>query len=110
MANLSDLKAALLDLASDSPTRDLSRRGLLASFLGAVALASAAPAQAEITSQGVYAKAGSYGGNTLPAGVRVRLVPNVNGLTVNMIEAGTPGLLSCFCCTVFRTLVIAGAR
>jgi pimeloyl-ACP methyl ester carboxylesterase len=93
MENLSDLKAALLALANDSQTRDLSRRGLLAraSALGAMALASAAPAQAEITSQAIYAKAGPYGGNTLPAGVRVRLVPNVNGLTVNMIEAGTPG-------------------
>ena len=93
MENLSDLKAALSDLANDRQTRDLSRRDLLAgaSALGAMALASAAPAQAEITSQAIYAKAGPYGGNTLPAGVRVRLVPNVNGLTVNMIEAGTPG-------------------
>jgi pimeloyl-ACP methyl ester carboxylesterase len=91
METASDLKAALLDLADDSQKRDLSRRGLLASFLGATALASAPPMQAEITSQAVYAKAGPYGGNTLPAGVRVRSVPNVNGLTVNMIEAGTPG-------------------
>jgi pimeloyl-ACP methyl ester carboxylesterase len=32
-----------------------------------------------------------YGNNTLPAGVKPRLVPNVNGLTVNMLEAGTQG-------------------
>src|SRR6201992_856071 len=70
----------------------LSRRGLLAgaSVLGA-AVICAAPARAEITSQAMYAKAGPYGGNTLPPGVKVRLVPNVNGLTVNMLEAGTPG-------------------
>ena len=93
MENLSDLKAASLDLANDRQTRDLSRRDLLAgaSALGAMVLASAAPAQADITSQAIYAKAGPYGGNTLPAGVRVRLVPNVNGLTVNMLEAGSPG-------------------
>ena len=68
-----------------------SRRGLLAvaSALGVLALA--APANAAVTGQGLYAKAGAYGGNTLPAGVRVRLVANVNGLTVNMLEAGTPG-------------------
>src|SRR4051812_6912095 len=93
MRNMSDLKATFLDLSNDSQTRDLSRRDLLAraSFLGAIALTSTAPARAEITDQAVYAKAGAYGGNTLPAGVRVRLVPNVNGLTVNLIEAGRPG-------------------
>jgi len=32
-----------------------------------------------------------YGNNTLPSGVRPRLVLNVNGLTVNLIEAGTQG-------------------
>jgi hypothetical protein len=34
-----------------------------------------------------------YGNGTLPTGVRSRLVPNVNGLTVNLLEAGyeTPG-------------------
>src|SRR4051794_933343 len=93
METRSDLKTASSDLANDSRTRDLSRRELLAgaSALGAMVLAAAAPAHAEITSQAVYAKLGPYGGNTLPAGVRVRLVRNVNGLTVNMIEAGTPG-------------------
>src|SRR5258706_5770875 len=92
MENLSDLRA-LLDLANDNQPRDLSRRSLLAraSVFGVMALASAAPAQAEITNQATYAKTGPYGGNTLPAGVRVRLVPHVHGLTVNMIEAGKPG-------------------
>jgi len=34
-----------------------------------------------------------YGNGTLPAGVRARLIPNINGLTVNILEAGfeTPG-------------------
>lgn len=86
-------KPALMDDGSDGQAPGLSRRGLLAaaSALGAAAMACAAPAQAAITSQSLYDKAGPYGGNTLPAGVRVRLVPNVNGLTVNMLEAGTPG-------------------
>jgi pimeloyl-ACP methyl ester carboxylesterase len=93
METRSDLKAAFSDLANDGRTRDLSRRDLLAgaSALGAMVLAAATPARAEITTQAIYAKVGPYGGNTLPAGVRVRLVPNVNGLTVNMLEAGTPG-------------------
>ena len=93
MENLSYVERALLVRADDSETYKLSRRSLLlgASALGGMALVSTGPAQAAVTSQAVYAKAGPYGGNTLPAGVRVRLVPNVNGLTVNMIEAGTPG-------------------
>src|SRR6185436_18076876 len=34
-----------------------------------------------------------YGNSTIPAGIRSRFVPNVNGLTVHMLEAGfeTPG-------------------
>ena len=33
----------------------------------------------------------AYGETTLPAGIRSRFVPNVNGLTMHMLEAGTPG-------------------
>src|SRR4029434_7608078 len=54
-----------------------------------VAIASAASAQ--ITTIAPYDKLPPYGNNTLPAGVKPRLVPNVNGLTVNMLEAGTQG-------------------
>src|SRR6478609_8468156 len=34
-----------------------------------------------------------YGNGTLPAGIRSRLIDNVNGMTVHMLEAGfeTPG-------------------
>ena len=75
------------------PAPGFSRRSLLAgaSALGAAAMACAVPVRAAITSQADYAKAGPYGGNTLPPGVTVRLVPDVNGLTVNMLQAGTPG-------------------
>jgi pimeloyl-ACP methyl ester carboxylesterase len=71
----------------------LSRRGFLtgAAALGTMALASTARAQRRITSPASFDKAPPYGNNTLPAGVRARVVPNVNGLTVNMLEAGTPG-------------------
>ena len=93
MKDLSVLEMVLMDHSNHGRAPGLSRRRVLAgaSALGGVAMVCAVPAQAAITSQAVYAKAGPYGGNTLPAGVRVRLVPNVNGLTVNMIEAGTPG-------------------
>ncbi len=72
-------------------TPGLSRREFLAgaSALGGVAIASAASTQ--ITTIAPYDKLPPYGNNTLPAGVKPRLVPNVNGLTVNMLEAGTQG-------------------
>ena len=71
---------------------ELSRREFLAgaSALGGVAIASAAAA-AQITTMAPFEKLPPYGNNTLPAGVKPRLVPNVNGLTVNMLEAGTQG-------------------
>jgi len=72
----------------------LSRRGLLAaaSGIGGLAFAAAAPARAAVTNAD-FRGLPPYGNGTLPAGVRARLVPNVNGLTVNMLEAGfeTPG-------------------
>jgi pimeloyl-ACP methyl ester carboxylesterase len=74
-------------------TGQLSRRRLLAasSGIGALALASRAPAWA--AGDADQRELPPYGNGTLPAGVRARLVPNINGLTVNMLEAGyeTPG-------------------
>src|SRR5262245_11614547 len=71
-----------------------SRRALLAaaSAAGGIALAGAAPARAAITTAD-FAGLQPYGNGTLPRGVRARLIPNINGLTVNVIEAGfeTPG-------------------
>jgi pimeloyl-ACP methyl ester carboxylesterase len=73
-------------------TMQLSRRKLLAatSGLGALALAPRVPAWA---AAGDADSLPPYGNGTLPAGVRARLVPDINGLTVNMLEAGheTPG-------------------
>src|SRR6478609_10350196 len=74
-------------------TSGLSRREFLAgasAALGSATIASAA-ASAQITTMAPFEKLPPYGNNTLPAGVRPRLVPNVNGLTVNMLEAGTQG-------------------
>ena len=77
---------------NDTGMRGFSRREFLvgASAVGGVVLASAA-VSAQITTLAPFEKLPPYGNNTLPAGVKPRLVPNVNGLTVNMIEAGTQG-------------------
>jgi pimeloyl-ACP methyl ester carboxylesterase len=80
--------------SNDTATLRLSRRGLLAaaSCVGGLALAAAAPARAVVTNSD-FQGLPPYGNGTLPAGVRARLIPNVNGLTVNILEAGydTPG-------------------
>src|ERR1700729_3190441 len=72
-----------------------SRRTLLAaaSGIGSLALAAGAtPVRAAITKPD-FGGLPPYGKGPLPAGVRARLIPNVNGLTVNILEAGfeTPG-------------------
>src|SRR5580704_5681354 len=80
--------------SSFATTFALSRRGLLAaaSGVGGLALAGAAPVRAAVTTAD-FGGLPPYGNGTLPAGVRARLIPNVNGLTVNILEAGfeTPG-------------------
>ena len=70
----------------------MKRREFLAaaSTLGGAAIASAA-VPAQITTMAPFEKLQPYGNNTLPVGVRARLMPSVNGLTVNMLEAGTQG-------------------
>ena len=72
----------------------LSRRALLAGAagVGTLAFAAATPARAGIVNTD-FRNLPPYGNGTLPAGVRARLIPNVNGLTVNILEAGfeTPG-------------------
>ena len=80
--------------SNDTTALGLSRRALLAaaSGVGGLAFAAAAPARAAITNAD-FRDLPPYGNGTLPAGVRARLIPNVNGLTVNILEAGfeTPG-------------------
>src|SRR6476660_1997898 len=81
-------------------TPGLSRRKFLtgASAFAGMAIAprpepveGSAAAPAQITTIAPYDKLPPYGNNTVPGGVKPRLVPNVNGLTVNMLEAGTQG-------------------
>ena len=78
--------------SSHSTTIRLSRRGLLASSIGGLALAAAMPVRAAIVDTD-FRGLPPYGNGTLPAGVRARLIPNVKSLTVNILEAGfeTPG-------------------
>jgi len=85
------MKLLVVENMKGTITPGLSRREFLggASAIAGAAIASAAPAQ--ITTMAPFEKLPPYGNNTLPAGVRPRLVPNVNGLTVNLIEAGTQG-------------------
>src|SRR5215469_15260397 len=76
----------------DSNTLAFSRRKLLAGIasVGALAIGATASARAEITKPD-FRDLPPYGNGTLPDGVRSRLIPNVNGLTVNILEAGSPG-------------------
>ena len=76
----------------DTWTPGLSRREFLAgaAAVACVAIASTA-ASAQVTTMAPFEKLPPYGNNTLPAGVTPRLVPNVNGLIVNILEAGTQG-------------------
>ena len=48
----------------------------------------------------------------LPAGVRSRFVPDVNGLRVHILEAGFAPAIgrACCCCTGFPSWPIPGAR
>jgi len=67
----------------------LTRRDLL----HALAAAPLAPALAgRAAAQPAANPDVQYGGTTLPRGIRSRLVPNVNGITMHVLEAGAePG-------------------
>ena len=73
----------------------LSRRGFVAAATaaaaGGIALAQGTARAAIVRTD--LSKLPPYGGATIPAGVRDRAIPNVNGLTVHILEAGfeTPG-------------------
>src|SRR4030081_883960 len=70
-------------------TLRLSRRGLLAAASAGGGPAFPAPAAAGAAVVNTdFRDLPPYGNGTLPAGVRARLIPNVNGLTVNLLEAG----------------------
>jgi pimeloyl-ACP methyl ester carboxylesterase len=71
---------------------DLSRRNVLAAGGSAFAATFSRRARAAIVRTD-FSKLPPYGNGTLPANIRSRHVPNVNGMTVHMLEAGyeTPG-------------------
>ena len=77
-------------------TTYVSRRTFLESVaaagLGGLAIAQSTPVSAEIV-QTDFSKLPPYGNGTIPAGIRSRQIANVNGLNVNILEAGyeTPG-------------------
>lgn len=65
----------------------LTRRALVQSVAGAtVAAALGRRGSAQVP-------AGAYGDGTLPAGIRSRVIPNLNGIAMHVLEAGyeTPG-------------------
>src|SRR5260370_22144358 len=80
--------------SNDTATLELSRRTLLAAAgsVGGLAMTATAPARAAAT-KADFRDLPPYGNGTLPPGVRARLIPDINGLTVNILEAGfeTPG-------------------
>jgi pimeloyl-ACP methyl ester carboxylesterase len=66
-----------------------SRRGFLATASAAVGSLTLRPLSARIREQATNsASLPPYGNSTIPPGIRSRLVPNVNGLTVHMLDAG----------------------
>src|SRR5258708_25957402 len=69
-------------------TGGVSRRGLLgaASVFAVVAL-TRAPARAAIV-RADNAGLAPYGNGTIPAGIRSRVIDNVNGLSMHVLEAG----------------------
>src|SRR6476660_10436243 len=74
---------------------NLSRRGFLATTaagLGGFAVAKNTSLRADIVHTD-FSTRPAYGNGTIPAGIRSRLIDNVNGMTVHMLEAGfeTPG-------------------
>jgi pimeloyl-ACP methyl ester carboxylesterase len=80
------------DISDVTKRAALSRRALVvqvsaaAASVGGLALASA-PARGAIVKTDL-SRLGPYGNGTVPPGIRSRMIENVNGLTVHMLEAG----------------------
>src|ERR1700733_5904692 len=69
----------------------ISRRAFLATTASLGRLARAAPLPDTVATD--FSKLPPYGNGVIPAGIRSRHIPNVNGMTVHILEAGyeTPG-------------------
>jgi pimeloyl-ACP methyl ester carboxylesterase len=78
--------------SNDTTALRLSRRALVAaaaSSVGGLAFAAAPATPALAAIEGAdFRDLPPYGNGTLPAGVRARRIANINGLTVNVLEAG----------------------
>jgi pimeloyl-ACP methyl ester carboxylesterase len=74
------------------PDRAVSRRTWVAGAAAALALAHRRPLRAAIVNTD-FSHLPPYGNGTLLAGIRSRHIPNVNGMSVHILEAGyeTPG-------------------
>jgi len=66
---------------------NFSRRDFMAAATGLSALTLAQSSRAAIVNTD-FSRLPPYGNSTLPTGIRSRHVPNVNGLTVHVLEAG----------------------
>jgi pimeloyl-ACP methyl ester carboxylesterase len=64
-----------------------TRRQLIHRLAAAAALAKAPRARGQVRSNPEVA----YGATTIPIGIRSRLIPNVNGITMHALEAGYEG-------------------
>jgi len=86
---LGEAKPSSITRNTGSPTLDLSRRDFFAtaSIVASGFALAQGPARAAIVRTN-FANLPPYGNGTLPSGVRSRLIANVNGLTVHILETG----------------------
>src|SRR5580700_5999598 len=80
----------MAEKASVETISNVSRRAFLATAaagLGTLATAQSTPACPTIV-QTDFSRLPAYGNGTIPAGIRSRQIPNVNGMTVHILEAG----------------------
>ena len=78
---------AKFDSEKELTVPELSRRQFVAIAAAAGFVRAQAPAQSSIVRTDLSTLP-PYGNGTIPSGIRSRVVPNVNGLSVHMLEAG----------------------
>src|SRR5262245_2992585 len=78
---------AKFDSEKECTVPELSRRQFVAIAAAAGFVRTQAPAQSSIVRTDLSTLP-PYGNGTIPSGMRSRVVPNVNGLSVHMLEAG----------------------
>jgi len=78
---------AKFDSEKELTVPELSRRQFVAIAAAAGFVHAQAPAQSSIVRTDLSTLP-PYGNGTIPSGIRSRVVPNVNGLSVHMLEAG----------------------